>query len=76
MDNPFIVGDPVQASRLPNLLGKVVKVTEKQWPSNGTVALVFVKLIGRGTEVIFYPHELRVCKCAARIPKGVSQYQN
>lgn len=77
-ENPFVVGDPVQAINTPELLGKVVRVTEGRNDWCGApiqVALVFVKLIGRAIEATYYPEELRVCKCAARIPKGVSQWQ-
>ena len=76
--NPFVAGDPVQAINTPELLGRVVRVTEARHDWCGApiqVALVFVKLIGRITEATYYPEELRICKCAARIPKGVSQWQ-
>ncbi len=77
-DNPFVVGDPVQAIHSPELLGKVVRITNAKYDWCGApiqVALVFVKLIGRRVEATYYPEELCVCKCAARIPKGVSQWQ-
>jgi hypothetical protein len=76
--NPFVVGDPVQATHAPHLLGKVVRVTEAACDWAGTpmqLALVFVKLIVGDAVIAYYPEELRVCKCVARIPKGVSKCQ-
>jgi len=76
--NPFVVGDPVQATHTPYRLGKVTRVTEEvsDWAGSPLqLALVFVKLATCNAVVTYYPEELRVCKCAARIPKGVSQCQ-
>lgn len=76
--NPFVVGDPVQTTHDPYLLGKVTRVTEEACDWGGTpmqLALVFVTLAASGSAIAYYPEELRVCKCAARIPKGVSQCQ-
>lgn len=78
MENPFVVGDPVQATHAPHLLGKVTRVTEEACDWAGApmqLALVYVKLIGRTPAIAYHPEELRVCKCAARIPEGVSECQ-
>ena len=76
--NPFVVGDPVRATHTPYLPGKVTRVTEEVCDWAGApmqLALVFVKLALCNSIIAYYPEELRVCKCAARIPKGVSQCQ-
>ena len=75
-ENPFFPGDPVQATGNPNMLGKVLRVTEGWCDWTGRPMqphLVYVQW-GRA-EIAYYPEELHVCKCAARIPEGVSQCQ-
>ena len=65
----FNVGDPVQSKLGLPRLGKVLKIS----PSSN--AWVQVQLIGEPATAIFWPEELYLCKCVARIPKGVSQCQ-
>lgn len=68
MDIAINKGDPVCSAHNPNIIGKVTFIT-----SNG---LVFMRRIGnRHIEEIFTEKELVVCKCATRIPKGVSKCQ-
>lgn len=77
-ENLFIPGDPVQDINHPSIFGKVARVTEARNDWTGSpiqLALVFVELIGRNAEIAYHPDELRICKCAVRIPKGVSQCQ-
>lgn len=77
-ENLFTPGDPVQDINYPNTFGRVARVTEARYDWIGLptqLALVFVELVGRNAEIAYHPDELRICKCAIRIPKGVSQCQ-
>ena len=72
--NSFTIGDPVQTVQRPIQLGKVTRAfshaTIPEWET-----LVYVMLIGCMYEKAYCPDELHICKCAARIPEGVSQCQ-
>ena len=68
-EKSFITGDPVQTVQQPFRFGRVTRAFLYA-PS-----LIYVKLVGNIHETAFCPDELRICKCAVRIPKGVSQCQ-
>lgn len=67
----FSLGDPVQAVRANGILGKVTRILpEYTIDGESTEPMIFVAVAGRkSTEIVFYPGELRICKCATRIPK-------
>jgi hypothetical protein len=73
MDNPFIIGDPVQCIAHPEKLGKIVGVIEPEFDCMGSptrFASVLVQPAGRKlTTVMYDPQELRICKCANRNPR-------
>lgn len=65
----FKVGDPIQPKLGLARLGKVTRI----FP--GDQIWIQVQLIGASSTAIFWPEDLHVCKCVARIPEGVSQCQ-
>jgi hypothetical protein len=73
MDNPFLIGDPVQHITDRSKLGKVVGLIEPVFDCNGSplrYASVLVRPAGKKfTTHMYDPQELVVCRCADRNPR-------
>ena len=65
----LIVGDPVQMIGYPQKLGRVTGFTK---PINGmhgtTIAMPFVRFVGKSYPVALIPRTLQVCSCVIRVP--------
>ena len=67
------VGDPVQLIRNPRRVGRVIAFTTPMSSASETWSMPYVRFPGSRIAQPYDAASLRVCKCATRIPKGVSK---
>jgi hypothetical protein len=69
VENSFRVGDPVQSVHNPNILGRVCEVQHTRYDAYGgllTLPTVLIDTIDKKARVMFFPEELKICRCENR----------
>ena len=69
----FNVGDPVRLIGGVGMLGKITAFATPITYSTGLVIMPYVVFPGSPMAQAHIGSALRICKCATRIPKGVSK---